>query len=86
MTEDAVDRASQAYDVAEKAYIEALASGAEEALLRSLARVVADAARSWEAMDNAIAPPNGIDRYYDVPEVVSSLWRDLADAHDQRAR
>lgn len=87
MSDDASDKASANYDRAERAYIVALASGADDAALRSLARQVADAARTWESVDNA-APnsSDGISRYYDLPEVISTLWRDLADAHDQRAK
>lgn len=87
MSDDAIDQASKQYDRAEQTYITALASGAEDATLRALARQVAEAAQAWESADNAAAEPlSGVTRYYDAPEVVSSLWRDLADAYDLRAR
>lgn len=38
MSEDAIDQASEQYDRVEQAYITAIASGVEEAALRSLAR------------------------------------------------
>lgn len=87
VSEDAVDQACEEYDRAEQAYITAIASGAAEPTLRGLAKRVAEAARSWELADNAAdPPPSDITRYYDVPEVISTLWRDLADAHERRAR
>jgi hypothetical protein len=48
---------------------------------------VAEAAQGWESADNtAAAPLRGITRYYDPPEIMSTLWPDLADAYDRRAR
>jgi hypothetical protein len=82
---DPIDQASEQYDRAEQAYINAVASGAEDTALRSLARQVAMAAQAWESADNAAdAPPSQVTRYYDVPEILSTLWRDLADAYDRR--
>ncbi len=87
VSEDAVDQASEQYDRAEQAYITAIASGADEAALRSLVRHVAKAAQAWESVDNETgAPPTAVTRYYDAPEILATLWRDLADAYDQRAR
>lgn len=85
VSEDEIDQASQLYDRAEQAYITAIASGAQEAALRSLAREVAEAAQAWEAADNAAdAPASDVTRYHDAPEVLSTLWRDLAEAYDRR--
>lgn len=85
MDDDAIDRASQLYDHAEQAYITGIASGAPIAELRRLARDVAEAARAWEVADNtAGSPPTNVTRYYDVPEALSTLWRELADAYDRR--
>ena len=83
---DAVDQASKRYDLAEQAYIAAVAAGAQDQALRRLARDVVEAAQTWESADSAAgAPPDGVTRYYDAPELLLSLWRDLADAHDRRA-
>ena len=81
-----MDRASREYDEAEGAYLSALAAGADDEHLRTLARRAADAARAWDLADHAAPPPpDGIQRHYDAPEIVATLWRDLADAHDRRA-
>ncbi|MGJ7440550.1 hypothetical protein [Aquipuribacter sp. MA13-6] len=85
MNDEAPDQASERYDSAEQTYMSALASGADDATLRTMARQVAEAARAWERADASAVPPADVTRYYDVPEVVSSLWRDLADAYDRRA-
>lgn len=86
VSDDAIVQASEQYDRAEQVYIAAVASGADEATLRSFARHVAVAAQEWESADNgADAPPSGVTRYYDVPEILSTLWRDVADAYDRRA-
>jgi hypothetical protein len=86
VSDDAIDQASERYDRAERAYLTAVASGVDEAALRSLARDVALAAQSWESADNAADPPSsGVTRYYDPPEILSTLWRELADAYDRRA-
>jgi len=85
VSDDAIDQASQQYDRAEQAYITGIASGAEDATLRSLARHVALAAQAWESADNAAdLAPSEVTRYYDAPEILSTLWRDLADAYDRR--
>jgi hypothetical protein len=82
-----LDEASASYDSAEKAYLEALAAGAEEQRLGDLARDVAEAAQAWEAADNnALAPSPTVQRYYEVPEVLASLWADIVAAYDQRTR
>lgn len=63
VSEDAIDGAPERYDRAEQAYITAVASGADEAALRSLVRRVAEAAQAWEAADIAAdAPPNDLTR------------------------
>lgn len=68
-------------------YITAIASGAEAVTLRSLAMHVAEAAQAWEPADNgADASPSDVTRYYDAPEILSTLWRDLADVYDRRTR
>lgn len=87
MSEDAADRASDQYDRAEKAYLSALASGSDDEQLWSLAKDVTDAAKAWESADYAAAqPPSGITKYYDPPEILATLWRDIADAYGLRAR
>jgi hypothetical protein len=86
VADEQVDRASEAYDRVEQEFIAALASGAAEQTLRELVLRVADASRTWEEADHAAAPPPpGISRYYDVPEVVSTLWRELAAAYVTRS-
>jgi hypothetical protein len=71
----------------ERAYLSALAAGAEDEHLRTLARRADDAARAWELADqDATPPPEGIQRYDDAPEIAATLLRDLADAHDRRAQ
>ena len=84
MNEESVDQASDEYERAEQAYLAALASGSEDSALRFLAEQVAGAASEWESVDNAVPPPVGIARYYDAPETLATLWRDLADAYSQR--
>ena len=84
MDEKAVDDASAAYDQAEQAYVTALASGGDGVTLRSLARRTADAAQAWNSVDADAPPPSDIARYYEAPEVLATLWRDLADAHERR--
>jgi hypothetical protein len=85
VADEQVDRASDAYDRVEQEFIAALASGAAEQSLGELVRRVADASTTWEEADRAASPPPpGISRYYEVPEVVSALWRELADAYVTR--
>ena len=82
---DPLDQASEQYDRAEQAYLHAIASGADDTALLGLARQVAAAAQALESADNAADPPPArIPRYYHVPEVLSTLWRDVADAYDRR--
>jgi len=46
-----------------------------------------EAEQAWEVADDAAPPsPQGITRYYDPPEIVATLWRDLAEAYDRRAQ
>src|SRR6478752_9320612 len=86
VSDDPTDKASDQYDRAEQAYITAIASGAGDSALRGLAQQVAQAAHAWESADNAAdEPPGGVTRYYVLPEVLSTLWSDLADAYDRRA-
>lgn len=84
VNEESVDQANGAYDQAEQAYLAALASGADEAELRSLAQSTARAAKEWESVDASVPPPVDVARYYDAPEALATLWRDLADAYDRR--
>ncbi|GAB2699538.1 hypothetical protein [Thalassiella azotivora] len=85
MSDDAIGQASEQYDRAEQTYMSALAAGADDATLRTLAKQVAKAAQAVQSADDAAAAPlPGIARYYDVPEVLSTLWRDLSEAYDRR--
>jgi hypothetical protein len=85
VSEEPIDQASERYDRAEQTYLAAIATGAGDGELRALARQVAEAARAWESADVAAdAPPEGVTRYYEAPEVLSTLWRDVADAYDRR--
>jgi hypothetical protein len=84
-TEAALEAASAAYGEAEHTYIEALAAGADDQALQGLLARVVETANAWEIAEHETPPlPEGLTRYYDLPEVVATLWRDLADAHKQR--
>ena len=84
VNEESVDDANAAYDQAEQDYLAALASGGDESTLRSLARTTADAAQAWNSVDAAVPPPSDTARYYKAPEVLATLWRDLANAYERR--
>ncbi len=84
-SERASSEASGAYESVEKEYLEALAAGADEDRLRSLASRAAEAAKSWETADYAVASKPSVERYYSVPEVLWSLWVDVAAAYERRA-
>lgn len=84
MSSDDLDRASAAYDAAEESYLAALRTGAGDAELLALAAEVAAAARAWELRDIPEPKVAGISRYYDLPEVLSTLWADIAEAYRQR--
>jgi hypothetical protein len=84
-TEEALEAASATYVRAEQAFIAALAAGAEEPALLGLVEQVVAAADEWEKADRS-APPltQGLTRYYDLPEVLATLWRDLETAYQAR--
>lgn len=85
VSDDPIEQASGQYDQAEQAFLQAVASGEADHVLRRLAQEVAVAAQSWNSADAAEdGPPTGTTRYYDVPEVLSTLWRDFADAYGRR--
>jgi hypothetical protein len=84
--EAASDDAARLYGSAEQAYLEALAGGADDERLEALSRQVHEAAKQWEVADLSVPELPGIQRYYDPPEVLATLWRDVAAAHQRRAR
>ena len=86
VNEESVGQANEAYETAEQAYLAALASGAEEGTLRTLAQRAVGAAKEWESVDAAVPPLADMTRYYDAPEVLATLWSDLADAYERRLR
>jgi hypothetical protein len=62
-----------------------LAGGVEEHPLLGLVEVVVEAADEWEkAARNAPELSAGVSRYYDLPEVLATLWRDLEAAYQDR--
>lgn len=82
---DPVSEASDLYEDADQSFIAALASGADDETLHTLAAHAAATAKAWERADVAAGPPaEGIQRYYDAPEVLATLWSDIADAYGRR--
>jgi xanthine/CO dehydrogenase XdhC/CoxF family maturation factor len=87
VTDSESERAWAHYDEAESAYLTALSGGVAERELAALAQDVAAAASASELADRRLEPTEpGIQRYYDVPEVLSTLWADIAAAYERRGR
>jgi hypothetical protein len=86
--EEAVQAANDAYDTAEAEYLRLLREDSARHLLASAARQVRDAAERWEAADNkrAFTRPDqaSYSDYDDVPEVLHTLWTDIAAAYEGR--
>jgi hypothetical protein len=83
--EETLEAAAAAYGKAEQEFISALAAGADDRALHDLVSGVVKAADDWETADReAPLSSQGVTRYYDLPEVVATLWRDLAEAYQRR--
>lgn len=84
-TEEALEAAAAAYDRAERAFIAAVAAAAEEHALLGFVEAVVQAADEWEKAARSAPPLSGsVTRYYDLPEVLATLWRDLEAAYQAR--
>ncbi len=84
----ACDSASDEYEVAEAEYLRLLRQNSERSVLAAAARAVATAAARWYESDLAreFALPEDqrpVREYYDVSEVVSEIWSDIASAYEE---
>lgn len=92
-SDEEVAAASARYQAAEAEYLWLLRSRSKHDVLGAAARQVRNAAERWDDSDNRRAfarsdaheEPVGCSAdYYDLPEVLHTLWADVAAAYDGR--
>ena len=89
VTADPAAAAWTLYEAEEERYLTAIAGGANDAEVAAAAAKVAAAAAAVDRAEvgfdiSTLSDGTVVNKFYDVPEVLSTLWLDISTAHARR--